>query len=112
MRNVRMFIDDERNPKRENFDVVVRSADEAIRWMEKNGCPNYISFDHDLGDGKDAISIVHWMIEKDIDEKGNFIPKDFSFNVHSANPIGARNISSLLNKYLEFRENNYSVFAA
>lgn len=99
---MRMFIDDTREPC-ERFDVIVRSARDAISWMEKNGCPSYISFDHDLGDGIDAIGIVNWMIEMDLNNNGNFIPKDFRYNVHSANPIGAANIRNKLDGYLEFR---------
>ncbi|MCT7433516.1 hypothetical protein [Aliarcobacter cryaerophilus] len=30
-------------------------------------------------------------------------PNDFSFEVHSANPIGRNNINSILNNYLLFK---------
>ena len=98
-----LYIDDERIPKSEGWDIV-RSYDEAICYMRKNGCPTYISFDHDLGHavptGKD---IAKWMVERDLNDKGKFIPPDFEFNVHSANPVGAANIAGLLNNYLEQR---------
>lgn len=98
-----LYIDDERNPKSEGWDIV-RSYDEAIHYMRKNGCPKYISFDHDLGyntpTGKD---IAKWMVERDLNDKGKFIPQDFEFNVHSANPVGAKNIAGLLKNYLEVR---------
>ena len=30
-------------------------------------------------------------------------PDNFSFNIHSANPIGRNNINSILNNYLKFK---------
>lgn len=100
-----LYIDDLRNPKTNRDWTVVRSFEEAVEFMEKSGCPNYISFDHDLGDvgtktGKD---IANWLVEKEQILEGRFIPEDFEFNVHSANPVGAENIAGLLKRYLEFR---------
>ena len=43
-----MFLDDIRVPI-ENYDIVVRSYDEAIELVKQNGIPTFISFDHDLG---------------------------------------------------------------
>jgi hypothetical protein len=49
-----LYIDDIRNP---NYDaVVVRTSKEAISYVKENGCPNFISFDHDLG-GDDTAMI-------------------------------------------------------
>jgi len=101
-RYIWMFIDDERNPI-SKYDIIVRSSNEAIDWMEKNGCPDFISFDHDLGGDDTAMNVVNWMIEKDLDSSGSFIPKEFQFAVHSANPVGAKNIEMKLQKYLEDR---------
>ena len=102
-----LFLDDERMPP-SNFNgelVVARSLQEAISLIEENGCPYYISFDHDLGEAStgDAIELVKWIIEKDLDENGGFIPKNFGFFVHSANPVGRKNIQTLLSSYLEWR---------
>ncbi len=101
---MRMYVDDIRNPKGE-FDSIVRSSSEAIEYFNTNGCPNFISFDHDLGGEDTAMRIVKYMIESDLDTKG-FIPEDFSFYVHSANPIGKANIEGYLNRYLNHRSNN------
>lgn len=100
-----LYIDDLRTPQTNRDWIIVRSFDEAVELMEKDGCPNYISFDHDLGDigtktGKD---IANWLVEKDQESDGNFIPNDFEFNVHSANPVGVKNIEGLLKQYLSFR---------
>ncbi len=103
---MRMYIDDIRNPKH-TYDIISRSSDNAIHFMFHEGCPNFISFDHDLGideEGNDdtAMIVVKWMVNKDLDTPG-WIPKDFNFNVHSANPIGTANITGYLNCYLKSR---------
>ncbi len=101
-----LYIDDIRTPRTNRDWIIVRSFEEAVHFMEVNGCPDYISFDHDLGDigtktGKD---VANWIVEKDQDSEGNFIPDDFDFNVHSANPVGLKNIEGLLKQYLSFRK--------
>jgi hypothetical protein len=84
--------------------VLARSADEAIAVVEELGMPSFISFDHDLGDGKDAIAVAHWLIERDMD--GVAFPSDFAFEVHSGNPIGRANIRGLIDNYLAFKRRN------
>ncbi len=100
---MRLYIDDIRNPKGE-FDAVVRTSAIAIDWMTKNGCPDFISFDHDLGGDDTAMNVVKWMVEQDLDTNGNFIPKNFTFFVHSANPVGTSNLTGYLNAYLKQRK--------
>lgn len=102
MSNYTMYIDDIRDPNSQ-FNMIARSSIEAVAIMSENGCPNFISFDHDLGGNDTAMVVVNWMISHDLDHK-NFIPDDFTFNVHSANPVGAKNIEGSLNSYLKFRE--------
>jgi len=99
---MKLYIDDIRDPKGE-FDYIARTSNKAIQWMTFNGCPKFISFDHDLGGDDTAIKVVKWMVEKDLDNNGTFIPIDFSFFVHSANPVGAANITGYLNAYLKQR---------
>jgi hypothetical protein len=106
----KLYIDDIRNPKGKGFDIV-RNSKEAIDFLNSNGCPEYISFDHDLGGHDTSMVIVKFLIEKDLDsiEDNNeiFIPMSFKFNVHSANPVGAANIEGYLNSYLNTRKLNY-----
>ncbi len=98
-----MFIDDVRLPPAGIVcDAIARSSDEAIAIMEKDGCPGFISFDHDLGGDDTAMCVVNWMIEKDMDEPG-WIPDPFNWNVHSANPIGKENLNSKLLCYMKNR---------
>ena len=100
---MRIYIDDERTPKT-NFDKVLRTSQEAIDFIKTNGCPEYISFDHDLGGEDTSIPVVDFIIDSDLNLKGEFIPKNFEFNVHSANPVGAKNIAGKLSRYLDFRK--------
>lgn len=98
----KLFVDDIRNPREDGW-TVARSFDEAISIIREKGFPRFVSFDHDLGDdspsGKD---LANWMVEMDLDLTFSF-PRDFGFVVHSANPVGKKNIESLLNQYLNWR---------
>lgn len=105
-----LYIDDIRTPK---FHapigrwVIARSYIEVLFAIHKHGVPTHISFDHDLGIHENAMTIAKNIIESDQSyiEKHNepFLPLDFTFNVHSANPVGRINIESLMNNYLDFR---------
>ena len=99
---MKIFIDDVREAP-PNFDVTLRSSQEAILWMTVNGIPDHISFDHDLGGDDTAMRIVHWMIDVDLESEYDLIPNNFTFQVHSANPVGAENIAKTLQGYLKFR---------
>ena len=98
---MRMYLDDIRIPEFE-YDVIARTSSEAINFIEINGCPEFISFDHDLGGDDTAMIVVKYLIQKDLDNH-LFIPLNFRFNVHSANPIGKANIEGYLNCYLRQR---------
>lgn len=97
---MRIFLDDERVPKVEQFDVVLRCANAFKNYVENLGEQkiSYISFDHDLGLGETGYGVVKWLVEFDLDHQ--ILDKDFTFNVHSANPVGAKNIQSYLENYL------------
>lgn len=99
----KMYIDDIRVPSKNDY-VVVRSVEEAIEYIENYGMPVYISFDHDLGDNvPSGYDFAKWIVESDLDKK-IILPKKFSFNVHSANPVGAANIEGLLTGYLKQKD--------
>ena len=46
---ISLYLDDLRIPPNTKEWIIVRSYNEAIKWMKNNGCPDFISFDHDLG---------------------------------------------------------------
>jgi len=98
---IKLFLDDERFPPDDggNWEIV-RSVDEAKNFINHNGFPPFISFDHDLSDELTGYDLVNWIIDTDMDNDGNFIPENFSFYVHSQNPIGAKNIQEKLSSYL------------
>lgn len=112
----KMFLDDIRNPEdvglvNDEY-VIVRDYQVAVDYMEKFGCPDYITFDHDLGkeNAPTGYSVAKWMVSKDQDKKGKFFPKDFMYNVHSANPVGAENINKFMDNWFAFKsEMNYNV---
>lgn len=97
----RMFIDDLREPPLEHSWVIARNSADAWGYMQRYGCPSVISFDHDLGGDDTAMLVVKRMVALDLDTGGAFIPADFVFKVHSANPIGARNIEGYLLGYFK-----------
>ena len=92
--------------------VVVRSYGQFIKWIKENGLPEFISFDHDLGDVpklREELPIEEWFdLENNRELTGmdcakwlvNYcldnnvsLPK---WAVHSANPAGYDNIKGLL----------------
>lgn len=110
-----LFIDDERDPNdvtwaenlTEQYMYNVYDWIIARNWYEVEdiiltyGMPNLISFDHDLGENeKTGYEISQRICEMIMDGKEE-LPKDFSFLVHSKNPVGAENIRSYMNNFIE-----------
>jgi hypothetical protein len=92
------------DPNREY--VVVKTVEEAISYIKNNGCPKFISFDHDLGiypDGRvmETPAVANWLVDHDMDNPG-FIPDDFQYQVHSANIYGKTHLA-ILDRYLKAR---------
>lgn len=75
----------------------------AQDYILNKGCPDFISFDNDLMRNLEGVDLAKWLVENDMDNPG-FIPKDFSFFVHSQNPIAKQKIYSYLGQYLEQRD--------
>ena len=104
---MKIFIDDLR-PLPDDSYILLRSYDEAVNYVKQNGIPSFISFDHDLGiDENDNLlpsgyDFAKWLVEMDMENLYTF-PDDFSFYVHSANPVGKANIETYLNNYLKFK---------
>ena len=100
----KLFLDDERNPVRDDW-VVCRSLSEVATVCRLQGLPNYASFDHDLGPGVEVdcfentgMGVVRWMIESCMNDEFAW-PQDFSWYVHSQNPVGVKNINRLLESW-------------
>lgn len=101
--------------------VIVRSYDEFVNYITKNGLPELISFDHDLSDvhydllgQTDFISWDEYYFTNDREMTGYDCAKwlcDYCFDnqkkipdflVHSANTVGARNIRGYINNFLKY----------
>lgn len=100
----KMFLDDTRMPEDDSWDIV-RSYDDAVNYVKKYGVPRVMSLDHDLGDGKTGYDFVKWLVNEDLSRK-LVIPRSIEVTVHSANPVGKKNIESYLTPYLDFKYNN------
>lgn len=105
----KLFLDDIRTPEMiydlaeaKDF-VVVRSSTEFLDYIRKEGLPDFISFDNDLGLNEageiapDGYAAAKWLVyESGLDLR------NLKFNVHSANPVAAEQIRGLLNNYINF----------
>ena len=89
---MKMFLDDIRVPQND-YDVIVRSFDEAVKFVQTYGIPTFISFDHDLGCDeignilKSGYDFAKYLVDIDIEN----IPESplFKIKVFSeANPKG------------------------
>lgn len=97
-----LWLDDIRDPfdpKWNTPDVEihwVKSYPEFIDWIDTNGLPDIISFDHDLGEEKEVGS--GYECAKELVEYCYRFNKPFpEYKCHSANPVGRDNILGLLN---------------
>lgn len=74
--------------------IIVRDYSEFTDWIIKNGLPELISFDHDLGEADEhtGMDCAKWLVNYCLDNKC-VLPK---WAVHSANPAGYDNINGLL----------------
>lgn len=121
-----LFLDDIRQPSGCNYVPselrsvyllneweVVRNYEEFVQIIKERGLPKLVSFDHDLADihydpetwtesfkyqEKTGMDCAKWLVDYCLDNK-KLLPE---FLVHSQNPVGAKNILSLL---INFKQN-------
>lgn len=106
-----LFLDDIRDPSYvgDGCDYfLARTFDQAIKLCEEKGMPSHISFDHDLGDFVNGVELTgydfaKWLVEQDLDGLRP-LPEDFTWYVHSSNPVGKKNIDHRLSSYLEYKK--------
>lgn len=130
-----LFLDDIRTPQSAysytNFNpfikekwIIVRNYSKFVDYINKNGLPDFIAFDHDLALEHYAPPNQYhrydvWAIEQNFSEKTGYdcakwlvdfcintnqkLPKFFC---HSMNPTGRENINALLNNFIKFQEKN------
>lgn len=107
-----LFLDDERFPifldieniehPSVNWDIV-RSVEDAIKWVEVNGFPDIVSFDNDLQRELEGKDFAKYLSKLDLDT--GTMPEDFKFIVHSKNPVAKKDIVSILENHLKERDN-------
>lgn len=99
-----MFIDDERFPIEKEWVewIIVRSYDEWVQIINELWFPKHVQFDHDLWEWLTWYDFAKYLVELDLKE--NVFWSDFSFDVHSQNPVGKKNILDYLNWYLRFKQ--------
>lgn len=83
--------------------VKFATVEGAIDYIERKGCPSFISFDNDLMRSLEGIDLAKWLVDKDLDTPG-FLPEDFNFFVHSQNSVAKERIYGLLGQYLSHRK--------
>ena len=130
-----IWLDDQRDPYKNPEWLVfspiipdkviwVKSYNEFVEWITKNGLPEAICFDHDLGDEhimdfykqkaekpgeliqpnyseykeKTGYEAAKWLVEYCIETK-QYLPK---WNVQSANIVGKENIRSYLTNFEKY----------
>lgn len=121
----KLYLDDLRFPDHHPDWRVARNYHDALWYVKTYGLPYHVSFDHDLAD-------VHYEVEDYssrelfLGEEANRVPYEFtgydfakwlcnwmmdnvdnldgfSYNVHSANPVGAENIRRYMENFLKNR---------
>lgn len=107
-----LFLDDERIPEdvfwvelpRAEW-VVVRDYDEFVDTITREGIPAHISFDNDLGEDKlEGRHCAKWLIEYILDHHP---VAEFTFTVHSMNPVAAVAIEGYLSNFFAWRKSNF-----
>ena len=112
-----LFLDDLRDPNLFLNDtktwVVVRTYNQFVETITKQGLPNFISFDHDLADEhyegivdydnykeKTGYDCAKWLVEYCM-KTNQSLPE---WQVHSMNPVGRININMILSIYKDKEE--------
>ena len=120
----RLYLDDLRYPPDNHPDWrIARNYHDALWYVKTYGLPYHVSFDHDLADvhydhpdyghsddfmvkdgapyeftGYDfAKWLCMWIMDNDCDLT------DFTYHVHSANPVGAENIRRYMANFMKDR---------
>lgn len=112
-----LYLDDLRTPRGNYYHnwIIVRTYEEFVGWIEKNGLPEFITFDHDLEERaikadwsvmtyealgeKTGYCAALWLIDYCL-KNGVDCPE---FTVHSGNAIGSENILRLLNNLRKYQ---------
>lgn len=98
-----LYLDDERSPKTYRKFFIVRNYEDFVYTIATHGIPEYISFDHDLGRTATGYDCAVWLTGY-VMGYGHDLPDNFQYNVHSANPVGAKNITMAMERLIKLRK--------
>ncbi len=106
-KKLRVWLDDVR-PMPENFDIWVKTELDAILLIGQNKV-SHLSFDHDLGENAGNGYNVAACIEH-----GAYYNKtqSFTWDVHSQNPVGRKNIEACMKqaeRFWNFKPSDFAV---
>lgn len=90
-----LYIDDIRFPPPDRDWLICRTSQEALDRIKEIGLPQFISFDHDLGEADTTMIFLRRLVNEVWDGKSD-IPE---YQIHSANPVGAQNIRSFMESW-------------
>ena len=76
------------------------SYEEFVAYLQRYGLPDFISFDHDLGEGLSGYDCAKYLVDYCLDHQ-LALP---AFAVHSQNPVGKENIERLLRNFKTITE--------
>lgn len=85
-------------PEPPDFIVWVKSEKEFEEYIVENGIPEFISFDHDLGEGKSGKDAANFLVDYCINNNQS-LP---AYGSHSSNPVGKENIIKYLDQAKEY----------
>ena len=91
-----LYLDDLR-PTPEGFDHVY-NYEEFVAYLERKGLPDFISFDHDLGEDLSGYDCAKYLVEYCLEHQLPLL----DYQVHSQNPVGKENIERLLENFRSF----------
>ena len=98
----KLYLDDERYPTKSKGWIIVRNVKHAQAVIRACGMPFEMSLDHDLGENvPTGYDFVKWLASEDYDIR------NVKVNVHSANPVGSRNIIWFVDNWNNFKEREY-----
>ena len=70
-----------------------RNVEEACILINKNGMPDFMQLDHDLGNNDKITTFLRWLA---YEYPNGPIPE---YNIHSENPVGKKNAESIMKSW-------------
>ena len=94
-----LWLDDYRNPKNyliRDYEITwVKTFEEFCSHLEKNGLPDIVCFDHDLGTEKSGYDCAKYLVNY-CQQHNLDIPQ---YDIQSSSVVGKENIRSLMDNW-------------